>query len=313
MQASVIIPVLNEHDLLPKLLRDLNRQRGVQFEVIVADAGSTDGTREAAEELGATVVEGGLPAAGRNAGAREATGEVLVFLDADVRLQRDFLRRAIHEMHERELTAATCPARPLSKLSVDRVVHDFANLFIRLNQRTDPHAPGYCILVRRSVFEKIGGFDESLKVAEDHDLVSRAAEHGPFRMLDSTHIKVSVRRYEKEGRLGYALKAIKVTVYRAISGEISLDSDVVDYEFGDYEEDEAKGGRRVLRQLERALIRLDAETARLDERVLYGTEEHDGAIDGLQRVRDTVKAGWEALTGTGTQSRESSPRRQTSE
>lgn len=295
MNASIIIPTYNEADLLPDLLGDLKAQRQADFEIIVADAQSTDATRDVARSAGARVVDGGMPAAGRNAGARAASGDTLIFLDADVRVPRTFVRRAVAEMNKRELTAGTCPARPISKLTTDRIIHNFANLFIRMNQRTDPHAAGYCLLVRRDAFDQIGGFDESLKVAEDHDLVSRLSRIGPFRMLDSTFVRVSVRRYQKEGRIAYALKAIKIGLYRAAVGEITEDSSVVDYDFGDFSEDDARGSKRVLRQIERGLIKLDRETSRLDERVIHGSEDRPGAYDQWQRASQSLREAWDAL------------------
>jgi glycosyltransferase involved in cell wall biosynthesis len=69
MQFSIIIPTLNEEVLLPNLLRDLQAQTFRDFEVIVADAGSKDGTVDLAQSLGARVVPGGMPAVGRNRGA----------------------------------------------------------------------------------------------------------------------------------------------------------------------------------------------------------------------------------------------------
>lgn len=299
MDASIIIPTYNEADLLPGLLADIRAQRGAELELIVADADSTDGTRRLALDAGAHLVDGGLPAVGRNAGAREARGEWLVFLDADVRVPRSFIRKAVAELRDRNLVAGTCPARPISRLTTDRIIHNFANLFIRLNQQSDPHAAGYCLFVRRDVFERIGGFDESLKVAEDHDLVSRASKLGPFRMLDSTFIRVSVRRYEKEGRIGYALKAIKIGLYRATVGEIREGDDVVDYDFGDFSEDDARGARRMLRRIEKGLIELDHRTARLDDRVLHGEEGSPGAVDQWKRTRVALREAWNALFDAG--------------
>ncbi|MBN1487020.1 MAG: glycosyltransferase, partial [Anaerolineae bacterium] len=94
MKISVIVPALNEEVLLPKLLGDLQGQRLDGYEMLIADAGSTDRTREVAQEYGARVVEGGMPAVGRNSGARVANGEFLFFLDADVRVPGDFLPNA---------------------------------------------------------------------------------------------------------------------------------------------------------------------------------------------------------------------------
>src|SRR3989338_1163009 len=95
MQVSIIIPTLNEEEYLPKLLESIRQQRFKDLEIIVADAGSTDKTKEIAERYGCKIVPGGLPARGRNEGARVAGGELLVFLDADVMFPRDFFQIAL--------------------------------------------------------------------------------------------------------------------------------------------------------------------------------------------------------------------------
>lgn len=282
MDLSVIIPAYNEEDVLPRLLHDIRRQSKVNAEVIVADANSTDKTRAVAEAADATVVEGGMPAAGRNAGAKSASGEVLVFLDADVRIPRTFFSRALAEMREKDAVVATCTVRPMSNLTMDRLIHRFANFFIRINQDRDPHAPGYCILVGKEVFDRTGGFDESLKVAEDHDFVARASEFGPFRLLESTYVKVDVRRFEKEGRIGYSLKAIRITLHRALFGDIA-DDDTVEYDFGDYEANDATTSQKALRSIERALIRADRNTRKLEKRILSASD-YDRATTRLREL-----------------------------
>jgi glycosyltransferase involved in cell wall biosynthesis len=108
MQFSIIIPTLNEEVLLPNLLRDLQAQTFRDFEVIVADAGSKDGTVDLAQSLGARVVPGGMPAVGRNRGAQAAGGDFLVFLDADTRVAPTFLEQIHAELEERFLDLATC-------------------------------------------------------------------------------------------------------------------------------------------------------------------------------------------------------------
>ena len=266
MKATVIIPTYNEETNLPPLLEDLANQTFRDFEVIVADASSTDRTRELATEAGAIVVDGGMPAVGRNAGAAQARGDILVFLDSDVRIPASFLANALAEMEERNLAAATAEARPLSDLAMDRIIHRFANLFIRLNQEREPHAPGYCILARRDVVAAIGGFNEEIQVAEDHDFVTRASKHGPFRMLNTAWFYVSVRRYEKEGRIAYSAKAARVTIYRAIHGEITDDS-VVEYEFGDFDAEDKTSVQKALRRVEKGVIRLDRRLQKLDGKV----------------------------------------------
>jgi len=297
MKASVIIPTYNEESNLPPLLEDLSNQTMRDFEVIVADAASTDRTRELAVKAGAIVVEGGMPAEGRNAGAARAQGDILVFLDSDVRVPESFLANAISEMEERGLAAATAEARPLSDLAMDRVIHRFANLFIRLNQEREPHAPGYCILVRQDVVSAIGGFDEEIQVAEDHDFVTRASEHGPFRLLNTAWFSVSVRRYEKEGRIAYSVKAARITLYRALHGEITDDS-VVEYEFGDFEAEDKTSGQKALRRIEKGINRLDRRLQKLDGKVekalrrgTWFARRHQKKLYELQRtIRDAMES-----------------------
>jgi len=300
MRASVIIPTYNEETNLPPLLEDLGAQTIDDFEVIVADADSTDRTRERAREAGAIVVDGGMPAVGRNAGARVAQGEILVFLDADVRVPRRFLENALQEMEDRGLAAATAEARPLSDLALDRLIHRAANLFIRLNQETEPHAPGYCILARRDVVEKIGGFNEKIKVAEDHDFVTRVSKHGPFRMLNNAWFRVSVRRYEKEGRIAYSLKAVRVTAYRAIHGEITDDS-VVEYEFGDFEASDKTTARKALRKIEEAINEVDRRAQKIESDLLdaieKGTPDASEYEELLGKIRTAAKDVGKALFG----------------
>lgn len=300
MKASVIIPTFNEEKNLPPLLEDLEKQTFRDFEVIVADAQSTDNTRAIATAAGVQVVDGGMPAVGRNAGARHATGEILVFLDSDVRVPDSFLQNAIGEMEKRGLVAATAEARPLSDLTMDRVIHSFANLFIRLNQERDPHAPGYCILARRDVTERIGGFNEEIKVAEDHDFVTRASAHGPFRMLDSAWFYVSVRRYEKEGRIAYSLKAARISAYRMIHGEITDDS-VVEYEFGNFDAEDKTVAHKALRKIEEGINTIDIEARKLQKNlenaIKNGSQDVTKYRKHLGRLEQKVKGAGKALFG----------------
>ncbi len=276
MKVSIVIPTLNEEKLLPLLFDSIDKQSFKDYEIIVADAGSTDATRDIARARGATVVGGGLPGPGRNAGAAAAEGEYLSFFDADVQLPDGFLENAVRELEERYLDLATCEIRPISAYVLDRVVHRFINISIRASLRIDPKAMGFCIFVTRRLFNRVGGFDETIRVGEDAEFVKRAAKLSPLRWLSSVHINVSVRRFEKEGRLAHIKKGIKLNLHRAFRGEVRTDA--IEYEFARYNERPDEYRRKLIRKIEQALLKLEKPEMGSSP----DSEAHvKGALDGV--------------------------------
>lgn len=234
---SIIIPTYNEENDLPCLLESIKRQSGVNFEIIVADNDSKDKTQEIALSYGAKVVKGGLPAQGRNNGAASARGNILVFFDADVILPtRDFLQKCLIEFKSRNLGIATCVIRPISERKIDRIFHKAANLYIKVSCKIVPHIPGCCIFIDKRIHQEILGFDETLKLAEDHDYAKRATKKSTFGILKAYPIFVSVRRLEKDGRVKIALKYFLCEAYMQLIGPIK--SDIFNYQFGFKENDE---------------------------------------------------------------------------
>lgn len=235
---SIVIPVKNEEKMLPKLLESIASQTFKDYEVIVADAHSTDKTADVARSYGANVVEGGSPGPGRNRGSLHAKGAVIAFLDADVQLPSPkFLQDCIAEMDRKRLDVATCKVKPLSRKPIDRALHEAYNAYVIATEKIRPHAPGFCILVRRHTHEAIQGFDEQVVFAEDHEYVQRAKKKGyVFGLLRSHPIKVSVRRLEKDGRLAIALKYIFGELRMMTKGAIT--EMPFDYDMGGEDEKE---------------------------------------------------------------------------
>lgn len=266
MKISIVIPVLNEEELLPKLIANIKEQDYDDYEIIVADGGSTDATVEKATALGARVVKGGKPAEGRNAGARAAEGDIIFFADADILLPAGFLKGALEEFISRNADAATCEFKPDNENNFDELIHSMANLFIKMNTKNDPHAPGFCIFVRKEIFEKTGGFDESLYLAEDHDFIKRAAAHGNFIFLNDVHIVVSVRRLDKEGRLNYIGKVIQVDLHRFFKGEVR--DKIVEYEFASFDKREKSGFEKQFIKIKDGLQFLNEDYKKLLKREL---------------------------------------------
>jgi glycosyltransferase involved in cell wall biosynthesis len=112
---SIIIPALNEEKRLPLLLESIKNQNFFDYEIILADAGSTDKTLEIAKKYGCKVIPGGLPAKGRNEGAKVAKSDLLFFCDADTILPNNFLKESLTEFEKRKLDIASFCLVPLPK------------------------------------------------------------------------------------------------------------------------------------------------------------------------------------------------------
>lgn len=232
---SIIIPTLNEEKYIGLLLESIKKQGFDDYEIIVADAGSNDKTVEIAKKDGCRVAPGGLPAKGRNEGAKIAKGEMLFFLDADAILPNDFFKKALPEFNERNLEIASFCLIPLPK---SRISSFFLNFFynhpIIMLENILPHA-AMGIFIKKELFERMGGFDEDIKLAEDHYLARRAKESlkAKFGIVRSTRIFFSDRRFKKDGWIRTGIKYIFCEIYMIFYGPAK--SDAFKYKFGHYE------------------------------------------------------------------------------
>lgn len=209
MTFSVIIPTKNEEENIANLLGDIKNQTLQPAEVIVADAKSTDRTREVAESFGARVVDGGMPGPGRNAGAKAATGDVLFFMDADARLiHDDFFEVVMAETAERGVACGTCDLVAQEATWLEQFGHMVYNWIVSRSEKGRPIAPGTFIFCKRDLHEEIEGFDEEVIFAEDQDYVARAGEKGAFAKLRRPKIGASVRRLRRDGKLATLYKYI---------------------------------------------------------------------------------------------------------
>lgn len=236
MKLSIIIPTYNEEEYLPKLLYSIKAQKFKDYEIIVADAGSVDKTKEIAEANGCKIVEGGLPSVGRNNGAKMAEGDILLFLDSDVVLSAGYLESAIYEFEDKGLGIAITQIIPLSDRNVDKALHKFANFFMKRVESIKPHGAGcYGIITTKKLHEKVNGFDKNLDFGEDSDYIERIGNISSFKVLRDPRLLVSTRRLEKEGLKDLAFKYTKSTIYDFRGKKVTADE--LGYEFG-HEKDE---------------------------------------------------------------------------
>jgi Glycosyl transferase family 2 len=180
---SIVVPVYNARRYLRDSLGALEAIMASErdLELIVADNGSTDGSREWVEsEYGgrARILQvPGTIGAVRNAGARMAGGKYLVFLDADCVVGPDYLQRARDVFRQVPQAAATgamyaLPPHP----------HWIEKTWQELHRRTGDGWVNYLnsgnLIVRRDAFQAVGGFDEQLTTGEDSELGQRLNEAG---------------------------------------------------------------------------------------------------------------------------------------
>jgi len=233
---SIITPTLNEEKYLPLLLESIKKQNFKDYEIIIADAGSKDTTLDIAKKYNCKIIPGGLPAKGRNEGVKSAKGDILFFLDADTILPEDFLTKALREFNEREMELASFCLVPLPK---NKMSLFFMNIFynqpIILFEYALPHA-ATGILVRKNLFDKLGGFDEDVKLAEDHYLARRAQEvfGAKLGIIKSTEIFVSDRRFRTDGWFSVGIRYLLCELHLIFLGPVR--SDIFKYKFNHYGE-----------------------------------------------------------------------------
>lgn len=188
---SIVVPVYNGVRLLPAALESAFKQTFQDFEIIVVDDGSTDGTRELLASYGDRIrafhQQNGGASSARNHGIREARGEYIAFLDSDdlwqpekLAIQMVCLREHpdagvcftdLNYFDERNQWSAEFKrVVPPSGMMFDAILR---NHFISMSS----------VVVRRKCLDEVGLFDESLIGCEDYNLFLRLAQRYPFQFI----------------------------------------------------------------------------------------------------------------------------------
>ncbi len=180
---SVIIPVYNRAGLIGSVIEALLNQQTPPLEIIIVDDGSTDNTGDVVRSYPVKYIrqENRGPASARNRGFKESKGEVVAFIDSDCIARPDWLEKVLSGFDSPEVGAVAGSydiANPESLLS--RLIH--AEIKWRHSRfgRYIRAFGSYNVAIRRDVFERLGGFDETYRTAsgEDNDLSYRILKAG---------------------------------------------------------------------------------------------------------------------------------------
>jgi glycosyltransferase involved in cell wall biosynthesis len=204
---TIVIPCKNESKNIDKSLTLLNYQKNINnVKVIVADS-STDYTKEELKErnndkFNLLIVDGGLPSKARNNGIKYVTTPYVLFMDSDMFvLDSTLLIDMVMIMENEKFDLLTTKIRTTN----GRFNYVFKTFdFIQISTKYfSPFSLGGFMLFNKDVFEKLGGFDEEVKVAEDY-LLSKQIKPKKFKIVDRT-IFTLPRRFDNKG-LYYMVK-----------------------------------------------------------------------------------------------------------
>ena len=169
---------------------------------LVADANSTDGTPEVVKgfraSLNVSVIPGGLPSAGRNAGAALADTPYVLFLDADIELASpSLIRRAVELAQRKQLHCVTTNIVCRDGRFADKLLYTGNDFFQYLSRLHRPFSTGMFMLFDKHRFDELGGFDERIHFAEDYHL-SKQVARTKFGIVRGG-VYTTNRRFQKMG------------------------------------------------------------------------------------------------------------------
>ncbi|MBI3925275.1 MAG: TIGR04283 family arsenosugar biosynthesis glycosyltransferase [Armatimonadetes bacterium] len=194
-RVGIIIPTLDEAGQLPSLLAELRRD-APEAQLVVADGGSADGTKELVKSPVLLVESPPGRALQMNAGAARCDREVLVFLHADTRLPSGALGEICERLdHDPDVVGGMLGKEPFGSHRVLAWADAVVDGYVR---RVCPVLLGdRAIFVRTAVFRDLGGF-RPLRLMEDPDLGRRLARRGRLAVLPA-RVRTSDRRFVRGG------------------------------------------------------------------------------------------------------------------
>jgi glycosyltransferase involved in cell wall biosynthesis len=198
---TIVIPCKNEGITINQTLSLLNFQNGINgVKVIVADSSDDETTyhleNRNRDYFNLDIIQGGLPSKARNKGAERATTPFILFIDADMMiLDTNLLQECMDIIMNERLDLLTTKVRTTNG-KYNYVFRTF-DLIQGITRYITPFCLGGFMLIRKSTFITLNGFDEDAKVAEDY-LLSKQIKTNKFKVYRKT-IFTLPRRFENKG------------------------------------------------------------------------------------------------------------------
>ncbi len=208
---SVVIPAYNDGKYIGRVLSSIKNQKINNLEIIVVDGGSTDNTVRIAKKYAPIIKQKkrGVSNA-RNIGANIARGEILYFVDGDTVVKKGTLDELERIFKDASISMASGPIEPLERVNISiKLVFWLSSLSSRISVLIKvPLFIGSNIAVRKSVFSRINGFNESLITSEDLDFSRRAGKFGRTVFSKRLRVMPSARRVIEWGVLRFFLFSV---------------------------------------------------------------------------------------------------------
>jgi glycosyltransferase involved in cell wall biosynthesis len=228
MTASLIIPMYNAEKYIVACLKSIAGQSGKNLEVILVDDGSTDNTFQIiqpfAKEFGFKILRrstnGGAGAA-RNTGAKEATGDILIFTDADMLLAPTSVASIITHINKPDVdVVCAIYTEELVKANFFSHFQNFASIY-RHSKLSVPIFLSFFCAVKKAPFDSVSGYNESIPSYEDIELGHRLIDQGYQCEMNDNLKVIHLKHYTHKSLLQEYFKKSATAAAYSLSGLLS--------------------------------------------------------------------------------------------